>query len=159
MRVVVSKAFTVRLRAGLSTIIPIRLTINNSETGISADFNAVLDTGATMSSISENVVNRLHFPTCGSVRVTSSSGTGLHNVYRVTFILPDAMMFSNITAPIFTSTPSIDVLIGMDIIRQGDLSLTQDTSGNTLVSFRVPSTQDAIDFTKGRAPAALTSAP
>lgn len=78
----------------------------------------------------------------------------LANVYLVAIFLPNKVAFTSVRvteAPLPTGT---DVLIGMDMISQGDFAVT-NFGGKTVFSFRIPSMQ-TIDYVqagnKGAAP-------
>jgi len=106
-------------------------------------FTAIWDTGATNSVITQNVVDR-----CGLHPITMTMVTGVHGaemaeVYLISLKLPNNVDFVplRVTGGKFIGG---DVLIGMDIINQGDFAVS-NYSGLTVFTFRHPS-EARIDF-------------
>lgn len=94
------------------------------------------DTGATVTVISELLVDRLGLIPIDFMRVSGFDGKPkLRNVYKVDIILNENIRFNRVSvidAPLITS----DVLIGMDVISNGDFHIThEDTS--TILTFEV----------------------
>jgi hypothetical protein len=142
------QAFSIHIRRGVDKLACVRVTITNPETGTSADFEGAIDTGCTFIAISEKVVKTLHFTARDTMWVSSSSDTTKRNIYFPTLVIcnsEDSITFAEQQAVDFIATPSIDVLIGMNVLRQGDLCMTEDNAGNTIVSFRMPH-GECIDF-------------
>lgn len=109
-------------------------------------FKAAWDTGATNSVISNRAVDRRELIPTGFTEVFQVNGPPfVANTYLVRIKLPNDLEFHNI---LVTSSDleedDADVLIGMDIISQGDFAITHP-SGQTKFSFRFPSEAD-IDF-------------
>lgn len=107
------------------------------------EYNAIWDTGATGSVISQKVVNELGLHPTGFIQVHHAGGKDISPYYKVNIMLPNNVGFSEITVTQATLT-SADVLIGMDIISQGDFAIT-NVNGKTTFSFRVPSIE-TIDY-------------
>lgn len=113
-------------------------------------FECLWDTGATNSMISERVVSA-----CGLIPVNfgesrHAQGTTSHvPIYLVNIHLPNNVEFVGVEVMqgSFTQT---DVLIGMDIIAQGDFAVTHP-DGNTKFTFQMPAQAD-IDFVKFQPP-------
>ena len=107
---------------------------------------AIWDTGATHSVISQRVVDQ-----CGLIPiglVTSHHAQGkTENVPRfvVNIMLPNGVRFPGLPV-ILGDLLGGDVLIGMDIISQGDFAVT-NLDGITKFSYRYPSSAD-IDFVR-----------
>ena len=109
-------------------------------------FRAVWDTGATNSVIAHRVVEKLDLISTGLTEVFQVNGPPyLANTYLVRVMLPNNLEFHDI---LVTSSDlagdDADVLIGMDIISQGDFAITHPNR-RTKFSFRFPSKAD-IDF-------------
>jgi len=83
-------------------------------------------------------------------RAHTAGGVVQTETYLVNILLPNGVGFSNMTVTRGELSAGTDILIGMDIITQGDLAIT-NVSGNTVFSFRVPS-QVAVDFVKEMGP-------
>jgi hypothetical protein len=110
-------------------------------------FNAIWDTGATGSVITQRVVDTCGLQPIGIAQVHGVHGTKESNIYLVNIRLPNGVMFPGI--PVTQGDLPEDkaqVLIGMDIITAGDFSIT-NFGGKTIFSFRAPS-QLHVDFVK-----------
>jgi len=109
------------------------------------EFNAIWDTGATKSLITQTVVDQCGLKSTGIVQVHTPSGTNRAETYLVSIFLPNKVVIPNIvvTKGILVRN---DVLIGMDIIGRGDFAVT-NKDGKTVFSFRMPSIE-CIDFVK-----------
>lgn len=106
-------------------------------------FDALWDTGADGSVISNSVVSALGLMPDGKVRICHADGMSLVNTYTVDLRLPSGVVFKNLMVT-SGDLSDIDMLIGMDVISMGDFALTAP-GGCTKFSFKVPSTHD-IDF-------------
>jgi hypothetical protein len=110
------------------------------------DFQAIWDTGATNSVITQRVVDALALKPIGMTQVQGVHSNELSETYFVGIGLPN-----NVTRPHLTVTKGklsvgSDVLVGMDIIAFGDFAVT-NRGGLTVFSFCLPSHRD-IDFVK-----------
>lgn len=102
--------------------------------------SAQWDTGATSTCISKKVVNELGLIPVGKANIQTPSGKAVVNEYRIDIKLQNEnvhltnvyVMDSEIEAQ------GIDILIGMNIITLGDLSVS-NFKGKTVFTFRVPS--------------------
>ena len=88
-------------------------------------FLGIWDTGATNSVITERVVNALGLKTIGITRIQNTQGFAFPNTYLISLCLPEG----NVRFPNLRATEGkmvgFDVLIGMDMISQGDLLITE----------------------------------
>jgi uncharacterized protein YchJ len=111
-------------------------------------FWAVLDTGATRSCISSNIVKILQLEPVQNINVHTASGIVTKPSYIVDVFLPNNIRVTPIKATEIMPNTHVgfDCVIGMDILSQGDSSLS-NVDGKTMFSFRVPS-MGAIDFVK-----------
>lgn len=106
---------------------------------------ALWDTGATNSCVSHSVVSSLNLSSIGKVLRHTPSGEDLVDTYCVDITLPHGITFSGvIVSDSEIGDQGIDILIGMDIITQGDFSLSNH-NGKTVFTFRTPS-QDTTDY-------------
>ena len=109
-------------------------------------FNSLWDTGASVSVISDSIVNALGLLPVRQVEVYDTSGIKTTNVYYVNVLLPNNVEFRNL--PVVTGIlKDFDLLIGMDIICNGDFSVTNRNKDRVLFSFQLPSTHE-YDFVK-----------
>lgn len=107
-------------------------------------YQAIWDTGATASVITEKVVSELGLQPIGLVQVHHAHGQTQAQVYFVNIGLPNGVAFSGVKVT-KGDLHDADVLIGMDVISSGNFAVS-NCNGKTTFSFRVPSTE-CIDFT------------
>ena len=116
------------------------------------DFNAVWDTGATGSAITQRVVDHCGLQPIGRAQI-HHAGTNDEpdevDTYLVDISLPNGVVMKNVEVGI-SNFRGGDVLIGMDIINAGDFAVT-NSNNRTQFTFQVPPAAD-IDFTKGQPP-------
>lgn len=101
-------------------------------------FNAIWDTGATNTSITKNVVNSCNLKPIGITKVYDAGGFHLSNVYLIGLFLPNRIIIPELKVTESILIGDCDILIGMDIINQGDFAVT-NYNGKTVFSFRMPS--------------------
>lgn len=120
------------------------------------DCEAIWDTGATGSVISERVVQTCDLKQVGMTQVIGINSVDLSPVFLVNVELPNdtGFAFMPVTLGKFKGG---DLLVGMDIIRAGDMVVT-NKDGRTMFSFRSPSVA-AIDFKKGETTPTHRNAP
>ena len=108
-------------------------------------FDALWDTGASCSAISKRAATLLKLVPVSVNSVYHANGRSMVNLYDISFILPNKTLFPHVTV-VEVTLSDFDLLIGMDIISQGDLSIS-NKDGKTTFSFRLPSYKE-IDFLK-----------
>ena len=108
-------------------------------------FLALWDTGATNSAITENVVNTIGLAPIGFANSNHAQGV-TPNVpkYLINLSLPPQVVISGLEVSRVELMDNVDVLIGMDIINLGDLTVS-NYEGKTVFSFRIPS-QGRTDY-------------
>lgn len=119
------------------------------------ELKALWDTGATGSVIKKNIVETLQLKPTGMARVHTASGDDDQRTYLIGIGLPNKVMFNQVRVTEAPLVGNFDILIGMDIINNGDLAIT-NCNGKTIFSFRIPSVavtdfvkeQEAIDALK-----------
>jgi predicted aspartyl protease len=107
------------------------------------EYMALWDTGACGTVITQRVVDDLKLIPTGKARVFHANGESIVNTYLVGIQLPNGVGMSKLLVSEGVLT-GMDVLIGMDIIGQGDFSITS-FNGQLKFSFQYPSTHD-FDF-------------
>ncbi len=106
---------------------------------------ALWDSGAANTSISHKISRELGLKRTTKSWVTHSGGVSLRDNYLINLRLCNTdILFKTLSVNNFQAPANFDVLIGMDIITQGDFAIT-NLNGNTMMSFRVPSLTH-IDF-------------
>lgn len=108
---------------------------------------AVWDTGATCTCISPTLANELKLQKVGEAAVISASHTvDRTNIYKVDIIVSDNIRFSDVcVCEMNIQYQQIGILIGMDLISQGDFAVS-NFNGQTTFTFRKPS-KSRIEFT------------
>lgn len=108
------------------------------------NFVAIWDTGATNTTITQDVVNKCGLQPTGMTVVHHANGQANVNTYLINIGLPNGILVEDVPVNGGKLVGPFDVLIGMDIITLGDFAVT-NKNGKTMFSFRYPSIAD-IDF-------------
>jgi hypothetical protein len=107
-------------------------------------FQAIWDTGATGSVITQKVVDGCGLKAISMVEVHGVHGKETSEVYLVNVFLPNNVQIGQVRVTKGRMVGNVDVLIGMDIITLGDLAITNQ-GGSTVFTFCIPS-QRCFDF-------------
>lgn len=108
-------------------------------------FEAIWDTGASMTAISRRVADSLSLTSGRTITVNTIAGRVEKRVYNVDIMLPGGIAIPNVKVN-EGDMAGVDVLIGMDVISLGSFAISNH-NGKTIFSFEVPS-RFAIDFTQ-----------
>jgi hypothetical protein len=100
-------------------------------------FRAIWDTGATGTLITANVVQALGLKPIGVVNTHHAGGSDMAPVFKVCARFPGGPGFTSLRV-IQGKLPGFDVLVGMDIIANGDFLVTTH-GGKTCLTFQLPS--------------------
>ena len=103
---------------------------------------AIWDSGATSSIITRKVIEQLNLQPVGMCQVVGIHGSEYEYTYYVNLIVPGEMEFYTIEVT-EGDLDDVDVLIGMDVILQGDLSISNGNA-ETIFSFRSPAKEPTI---------------
>lgn len=102
------------------------------------DSKALWDTGATNSVVTEATVAALGLVPIGNVLVNHAGGCSTKNRYLINVLLPNKVAVAGVmVSDMPENTGDFGILIGMDIISQGDLSIS-NVNNLTCMSFRIP---------------------
>lgn len=113
----------------------------------SLQVDSLWDTGATITAISEKVVNDLMLSPIGQRLISTPSGKKQVNKYLLTIKLPNDVIFTDFeVCDSDIGEQGFDLLIGMDIIGEGDFAVS-NYRGVTTFTFRMPSQKEA-DYAK-----------
>lgn len=107
-------------------------------------FEAVWDTGATMTSVSSEVVKQCGLKAHSMTVSHTANGICPTPVYKINIALINGVSFKNLSVTESKLPPPTHVLIGMDIISQGDFAVT-NKNNKTIFSYQYPSDAE-IDF-------------
>ena len=106
---------------------------------------ALWDTGASITFVSREVVKSLNLIPIGKEDILTPSGLFTSNTYLLDILLPNDIIIPNILVQDSEiGAQGIGVLIGMDIINQGDFSVS-NFNGKTVFTYRKPS-RERIDY-------------
>ena len=101
------------------------------------------DTGASATLISMRVIKALGLERVGQSGVSGyNSGIDIKDTYMIHLGLPTGDVITNVVALEFDGD-DYDVVIGMDVICQGDFALS-NKDGNTTFSYRIPSKEEIV---------------
>lgn len=109
-------------------------------------YKCIWDTGATNSVITKKVADELNLKPIGMTRVKHAKGEDNSELFFVNIRLPNKVGFSHVRVTEGILSGDVEVLIGMDIISQGDFAITHNNNKTTF-SFRCPPIGH-IDFVK-----------
>ena len=138
-------ALTIKSNAGLLRQLTSAVDIFVPNKTTSNRYYAIWDTGASGTVITQEIVNNLGLIPTGMSVVHTANGVAQQNTYIIDIALSEGIILRDITVTCAAAlSGGCNVLIGMDIISQGDFSVT-NKNGITCMSFRVPSLHE-IDF-------------
>lgn len=121
--------------------------VDISSNGNKMTCKAIWDTGATRTSISFKVAADLNLVRLGFLSINTPSGATTVNTYCVDVSLSNDITIKDVrVCDSAIGDQGIDVLVGMDIISQGDFAVS-NYDGCTTFTFCIPA-RKAIDFTK-----------
>lgn len=103
----------------------------------------IWDTGATTTCITATVATKLGLIPTGTALTSTAGGDKECNTYCVDILLPNNIIVQNLTVYEVHLNDG-DMLIGMDIIKHGDFSIT-NFNRKTKFSFRIPSMKE-VDY-------------
>lgn len=104
---------------------------------VSIGAKALWDTGSRSSCISRKLAKELELPETGRKTVLTPTGSIEVPTHRVDLVLWDELSFSDLEVTEYPlERHDCDILIGMDIISRGKLTI-DSTSGKTKISFTV----------------------
>ena len=126
---------------GIEDAIVCNVAVANSDDSVPkfTQCRSLWDTGAAFSVISKRLVDALGADPIDQGFAYTVQGTYRPNVYMVDVMLPNKMLVRGLRVSdgVFEDA---DILIGMDIIKLGDLMVSN--RGNTRFTFRIPAEGD-----------------
>ena len=106
---------------------------------------ALIDTGATGSCISRHFAANAQLKPFKMGTVIGAHGAAIVPVYRIDVLLPNGILFTNMEVAEFFGNNNFDFIVGMNILRMGDMAFT-NAKGKPVFSFRIPPADTHIDF-------------
>jgi predicted aspartyl protease len=110
-----------------------------------AEIKALWDTGANGCCISRRIASNLSMTPYMNQEVTTFHGTSTAPVFAIDVILPDGKSIVTVPATAFNATREYDVIIGMDIITMGDMSL-KHYQGKEMFLFSLLGNSQSLDY-------------
>lgn len=132
---------------GVVNVITTPVEVKNPVTKDSMSTHAIWDTGATNSVVTHAVAQKLGLAAMGKSTVLGVHGPKDVNVYFVNLTLNNKDISLDIPVTEcdeLSADNSIGMLVGMDIISQGDFTIT-NLNRKTTMSFRIPS-MESVDY-------------
>lgn len=109
-------------------------------------YQALWDTGATNTCITRRIAIKLGLRPSGKAEVSGVHGSKVVSTSAMTLGRQNTVTICGIRATEAEISDDRDVRIGMDVIRDGDLAIS-NSNNRTIFSFRVPPIEE-IDFRK-----------
>jgi predicted aspartyl protease len=106
---------------------------------------ALWDTGAMLSAITPEGAKKLNLVSTNRIKVNGIGSYCIADIVRVSIRLPNLVELKNARVAVLSLVKDVDMLIGMDIIRLGDFSISNG-AGKTLFSFAMPPFDDKTDL-------------
>jgi len=128
-------------------IIPVQIHSVPFNSMRSLSINALWDTGAMMSAITPEIMDKLKAPPVDRKKIAGIHTSQEVDIVSITLELPNSVIKRTFKVAVCNITSNTEMIIGMDIISLGDFALSNGNA-QTLFSFAVPPFRDKIDFTK-----------
>ncbi|MDR1904027.1 MAG: retropepsin-like domain-containing protein [Treponema sp.] len=106
---------------------------------------ALWDTGATGTVITPEIANALNLEPFDRLLISGVNNTDFADLVHISVGLPNQVMCDDFDAVVCSLNKKIDMLIGMDIILNGDLSIS-NAGGRTLFTFAIPPFENKTDL-------------
>lgn len=130
-------------------ITPVRIIQAFDPTGKSPlqfkEYIGIWDTGATGTAIGQRVIDECGLKPISMTKAHGADGEYNTEVYLINLHVPNGVLFNSLRVT-KAKLKGADLLVGMDVIGQGDFVVT-NYNGKTCFSFRIPSSE-CIDFVK-----------
>lgn len=111
--------------------------VQNTQTGGTVLCDAIWDTGATGSMISETVARKLQLHPIGSTTIAGVHGVSDAKTYTINICFDNGVVLRNIKVSEASNTGGFGLLVGMDVIGRGILHV-DGTDEPLTVRFEIP---------------------
>jgi len=108
---------------------------------------ALWDTGAMLSAVTPEIAKILNLVSTNRIKVNGIGNYSIADVVMVSIRLPNLVEIKNARILVLNLVKDVDMLIGMDIIKLGDFSISNG-AGKTLFTFAMPPFDDKTDLYK-----------
>lgn len=116
--------------------LPIKVYALNPDTQEKQEYTAIWDCGATSSVVNKKIFNELRLRKVGEIEVVGVNSVSTVDTTAVDIILPNDIRFNKMNLTVCDLGSNIDILLGMDIITQGDFVI--NNYKETILSYSVP---------------------
>jgi hypothetical protein len=123
-----------RLKSGENRIVTKLMVEQSGNTPFAVD--ALWDTGSTNCCISNTLAQAMSLTVVGTHEVVGFTGKREQPIYTLTLTFGDGLMVENVSVVGIDTSQSFNFIVGMDIILQGDLLITQ-VNGEHFFTFRL----------------------
>ncbi|GHS93434.1 hypothetical protein AGMMS50276_03910 [Synergistales bacterium] len=124
-----------------------QLNLSNPASSGGKAYTAIWDTGATVTCITQKVVDDLGLVGLGKCKNITAGGAIETTRHLIDLWLPNKVVILKCdVTKVELYALKADVLIGMDVISQGDFTIT-NYQGKTVMTFRIPSLE-TVDYDK-----------
>jgi len=106
---------------------------------------ALWDTGAMLSAVTPEIAEKLNLVSTNRIKVNGIGNYSIADVVMVSIRLPNLVELKNARILVLNLVKDVDMLIGMDIIRLGDFSISNG-AGKTLFTFAMPPFESKTDL-------------
>ncbi len=128
----------VELKSWVGVSEPFNPKLSSANPPVVHETEGIWDTGATNSAITQALAQQIGLQPTGKATVITADGTTEKPTYIVDLYLLNKVVVRQVNVVEMGDVQGAQVLIGMDVIAQGDFSIT-NYKGITWFSFRVPS--------------------
>ena len=128
----------VELKSWVGVSGPFNPKLSSANPPVVHETEGIWDTGATNSAITQALAQQIGLQPTGKATVITADGTTEKPTYIVDLYLLNKVVVRQVNVVEMGDVQGAQVLIGMDVIAQGDFSIT-NYKGVTWFSFRVPS--------------------
>ena len=120
----------------------------NAKMVITQNARALLDTGATYTGITSRFAKSMSLESLKTKNLNTANGMKDCPIYSLDIIFPKDKIFENLEVVEITDDQQYDIVIGMDIIKMGDIAITH-VDGKMMFSLRIPPAGKYINFDNG----------
>ena len=128
-------------------ITPVNLFSIPYNSSLSVSTEALWDTGASISAITPEIMNKLKVIPVDKKTIAGIHSTQVVDIVYITIQLPNNVIKKNIEVAVCNIPSNVGMILGMDMIFLGDFALSNG-NGQTLFSFATPPFKEKIDFSK-----------
>ena len=143
MKKAITQKYSYKAESILSSCIVIKAILHNKLEYCEAQ-DVLWDTGATNTIVSKNIIDALKLEPIKKAYISGIGGNVEASTYKLSLYFPKSGAWIKDIEVLACDLEDNDIVIGMDIITQGDLAIT-NKDGETWFSFSLPASEH-IEF-------------